>query len=56
MMIRDLESPMPADEAAARWEGPDGQILVEVKKTNSVRDVREGGLIRSVDLGPRGKI
>lgn len=31
----------PLGSSGARWAGPDGEILVEVKSTNSVRDVRD---------------
>ncbi len=35
-----FEQLIPTLDADGRWEGPTGQIVVEVKKTNSVRDVR----------------
>lgn len=39
-MSRNLQSLMLPQGADGRWTGHSGQILVEVKKTNSVRDVR----------------
>jgi len=36
----------PADD---RWEGPAGPTLVEVKRTNSMRDVR-GALLASMEV------
>jgi CRP-like cAMP-binding protein len=44
MISRNLKSSMLAYEADGRWEGPCGQILVEVKKTSSMRDVRDAFL------------
>lgn len=40
MIDRDLDTHTPAHAADGRWNGTSGHILVEVKKTNSVRDVR----------------
>jgi hypothetical protein len=39
-MSRDLNTLAPY-EVDGRWEGPIGDILVEVKRTNSMRDVRD---------------
>jgi hypothetical protein len=39
MMSRDLRTG-PDAEADARWQGPGGDVLVEFKKTHSMRDVR----------------
>lgn len=35
------ESELLQGEGDSRWEGPGGPVLVEVKKTNSARDVRD---------------
>lgn len=43
MMSGDVNT-VAAHEADGRWEGPAGSILVEVKRTNSMRDVR-GALV-----------
>ena len=40
MMSGNLKTTAPY-EADGRWEGPTGTILVEVKRTNSMRDVRD---------------
>lgn len=40
MMSGNLKTTAPY-EADGRWEGPAGTILVEVKRTNSMRDVRD---------------
>lgn len=37
----DQHEPKMRAQIDGRWEGPDGHILVEVKKTNSARDVRD---------------
>lgn len=43
IMSRNLKNalPPPQDEVDGRWEGARGAVLVEVKKTHSMRDVRD---------------
>ncbi len=40
-MSRDLNTSPSSCEIDGRWDGPDGPIHVEVKKSSSVRDVRD---------------
>lgn len=43
-MSRNLNSKILVPEIDGRWHGPDSNILVEVKKTSSTRDVRSAFL------------
>ena len=43
-MSRNLNSLILVPEIDGRWHGPDSDVLVEVKKTSSTRDVRSAFL------------